>query len=205
MTFVDELASELRSKPQSHRWMVGIAGIPGSGKSTLASQLAERLPGIAAVVPLDGFHYSNHRLAALGLRAVKGSPPTFDFDAFFETLRSLRSGDRPIQVPLYDRATHEPVPGPIIDPSVRIIITEGNYLLLDQEPWISLSDVLDECWFVDTALDQARLWIINRHVAGGRDFKDAEEHYERNDLPNARLVLNHRRQAAKTIEWPSVL
>lgn len=204
MTFVDELASELRSKSQGHRWMVGIAGIPGSGKSTLATQLAERLPGIAAVMPLDGFHLSNDRLSVLGLRDVKGSPPTFDFDAYFETLRSLRSGDRPVQVPLYDRAAHEPVSGPIIGPSVRIIITEGNYLLLDQEPWAALGDVLDECWFIDTASDQARQWIVNRHVAGGRDPKNAEEHYERNDLPNARLVMNYRRNAAKTIEWPSV-
>jgi pantothenate kinase len=193
MSRLDELAVELMLKSRDGRWVQGIAGIPGSGKSTIAAALLDRLPGSAAVVPLDGFHYSKQALAERGRADFKGAPDTFDGGAYLALLRQLRDPQAPVRVPVYDRQLHEPVCGPTIDPSVRIIITEGNYLLLDQPPWSQLAAVLDGCWYVETPLDQARRWLIERHVAGGRRLDDAQRHYERNDLPNSHLVIARRR------------
>lgn len=201
----DQLAAQLRRQAGERRWIQGIAGIPGSGKSTLAAALLERLPGQAAVVAMDGFHRTNESLAAMGRRDFKGAPDTFDVAAYVKVLRQLRESDAPVQVPIYDRTLHEPVleSGPVIDPSIRIIITEGNYLLLDQPPWTALSELLDACWFIDTPLEQSRQWIIQRHIRGGRDASEAVVHYERTDLPNARLVIENRRVADEVITLPT--
>ncbi len=211
MSTIDDLARQLLESSRDRRWIQGIAGIPGSGKSTLAAALLERLPGAGAgvgpgaavVVPMDGFHLPNQTLIEMGRRDYKGAPDTFDAVAYIDLLRRLKNASEPVQIPIYDRNLHEPVPGSTIDPSVRIIITEGNYLLLDQPPWSELADVLDSCWYVDTPIEQARQWAVERHIAGGRDPDGARRHYERNDLPNARFVLNNRRAPDSVIrsDW----
>lgn len=109
--------------------------------------------------------------------------------------------------PVYDRALHEPalheVPRQRIFPQTQIILTEGNYLLLDADPWRHLADVLDECWWVDTPVDQARQWIVDRHIRGGKSPEQAAQHYAKVDWPNTQLILNHRRAADLTISMKS--
>lgn len=200
----DRLAAQLRDNARERRWIQGIAGIPGSGKSTLAAALLARLSSEAAIIAMDGFHLPNQTLVDMDRRDFKGAPDTFDVTAYLHVLQQLRRDGVAVNGPVYDRALHEPVPGPTIDPSVRFIITEGNYLLLDQPPWTALSDVLDACWFVDTPTEQARQWIIERHVSGGRDPDDAALHYERTDEPNARLVVECRRVADEVITLPII-
>ena len=200
MTVIETLVTQLLEQSRDRRWIQGIAGIPGSGKSTVAAALLERLPEAVVVVSMDGFHYPNQTLTQMGRRDYKGAPDTFDFDAYIAVLRQLRDGNAQVRVPIYDRKLHEPIPGPTIGPSVRIIITEGNYLLLDQPPWSELAEVLDGCWYVNTPLEQARRNIIERHIVGGRDPDDAEGHYARNDLPNAQLVIGHRRTPDRVID-----
>ena len=204
---IGELAHHVLSKSKiasaaGRRFILGIAGIPGSGKSTFASKLAvaaEGLaPGATRVMPMDGFHLSNQRLDELGLRLAKGSPATFDVAGYLDLLRRAKHvSDEKIQVPIYDRALHEPVlprdEAHAITPMTQLIITEGNYLLLDEDPWRGLADVLFECWGLNTPVEQARQWIIARHVRGGREIDDAMQHYGRTDLPNTKLILAKRR------------
>ncbi|MEX2215283.1 MAG: hypothetical protein WD768_14215 [Phycisphaeraceae bacterium] len=213
-----EVAGQAREAfAQGRRYILGIAGIPGSGKSTFAQQLAAAVertaPGITRVIPMDGFHLSNQRLDELGLRSLKGSPATFDVAAFIALLASVKEPPKPdgearravgvsspqvIPFPIYDRALHEPVlsrdSSHAITPSTQLIITEGNYLLLDELPWSQLTGVLDACWWLDTPLDQARQWILSRHIRGGREIDSAVQHYGRTDLPNAKLVLSKMRK-----------
>jgi pantothenate kinase len=204
----DELCAALPTPPR--RLVVGIAGVPGSGKSTLASVLAERVnersPRSAVVLPMDGFHLSNAQLSEMNLRDRKGSPPTFDAAAFVTTLQRASQGEC-FAFPVYDRALHEPVvrdePAQSLSSDTQLVITEGNYLLLDESPWSELATVLRQCWLLQVPLNVAMQRLVARHVAGGRSHEDALAHCRRNDEPNAALVLNQSRRADRVLVWPA--
>ncbi|MAE65913.1 MAG: nucleoside/nucleotide kinase family protein [Phycisphaeraceae bacterium] len=204
------LAEDLiRRAAAAPRTIVGIAGIPGAGKSTLGRDLLDAIetidPGVPVLVPMDGFHLTSERLERLGLRDRKGAPHTFDADGYVELLRKARDPRITLRFPVYDRQLHEPVfddaEAHVITPAARIVLTEGNYLLLDTEPWSRLADVLDASWLLDTPVDKARGWTIERHVRGGRDRADAEAHYERSDALNVRLVLDRMRLPDLRLKW----
>ena len=197
---VRQLAGDLLRCADRHaerRWVQGIAGIPGAGKSLFAEQLCEavnrRQRDAAALVPMDGYHLSNCELDRKGLRPFKGAPQTFDAGRYIQLLRRAGDAAGVVSFLVEDRPVHEPVrrdtPEQTIGPKARVVITEGNYLLVDQPPWSELARVLDACWLMQTPLATARAWTIARHVRGGRATDDAQRHYERVDLPNARLVL----------------
>jgi pantothenate kinase len=193
------------------RWVVGIAGIPGAGKSTLAGRLMEQLGTldatvpIAALIPMDGFHFSNEKLNQLKLRDHKGSPQTFDAEAYIDFLSQAAAPGFAGLFPVYDRTAHDPVwrdvPEQRIDATTRIIITEGNYLLLNQQPWSRLAGVLDESWWLETPAAVARRWLLARHVRGGRSAQEAEAHVRRSDDANAALVLSGSRAADLRLRW----
>lgn len=47
------------------RRLLGITGSPGAGKTTTAAALVQALgPGLAVLVPMDGFHLSNATLCS---------------------------------------------------------------------------------------------------------------------------------------------
>jgi pantothenate kinase len=117
-----------------------IAGAPGSGKSTLAEALVARLnareAGCAALLPMDGFHYDDLHLVPAGLRPRKGAPETFDVGGLRHTLLRLRARDEEaVAVPVFDRDIEIARAGARLIPrSVRIVVAEGNYLLLAARP-----------------------------------------------------------------------
>ena len=177
----------MRAASPSRR-ILGIAGPPGAGKSTLAHALREALDGIAVLVPMDGFHRSNEELVALGLRDRKGAPETFDGDGFVVLLRRLRSG-QPCSAPAFDRELDRVLPDAIPVPAAaRLVVVEGNYLLLDEGPWSAVRGLLDEAWYL--AGDTARVErLIARHVAHGRSPGTAREWVLRSDEANARRIV----------------
>jgi pantothenate kinase len=190
----------------SGRFLLGITGPPAAGKSTLAEALAAAVgaqhgAGFAVVAPLDGFHLSNQTLDRLGLRAVKGAPQTFDAAAFVGLLRRLREEPASTVLwPDFDRAAEATVPEAIpIDPEARLVITEGNYLLLDQPWWREVRQLLDEVWYVDAPRDVLRHRLIERQIAGGRPEAEAVRHVDESDLPNAELVARTEHLADKVI------
>jgi pantothenate kinase len=191
------LASELLAAldARTRRFLLGITGPPGAGKSTLAHALAagvleQRGAGIAAVAPLDGFHLSNETLDSLGLRSVKGAPQTFDAAAFVESLRRLRDESAAtVRWPDFDRRAEQTVANAIpIGSDAKLVIAEGNYLLLDQPPWREVRELLDQVWFLDVPHDVLRRRLIERQTAHGRSKEDAIRHVDDSDLRNAELV-----------------
>jgi len=195
------------------RYLLGIAGLPASGKSTLAEKLVQALnqqtPNIAKYVPLDGFHYPNDFLDEHELRHCKGAPRTFDVQSYLNMLELARLSQSEFAYPVYDRQQHEPTlldgSENTITPAVKIVITEGNYLLLDQYPWTLLTNLLDACFWLDTPKQTATRWLIARHIQGGRTEADAQKHFERSDASNMEMVLKLKRAADKHLSWPDEL
>lgn len=180
------------------RVLLGIAGAPGSGKSTLAQQLQAAHGPLVQVVPMDGFHLARIELQRLGLADRQGAEDTFDsagYVALLRRLRAQRSGEL-VYAPDFRRDCGEPIAGAIaIHPHTRVVVTEGNYLLLERGHWAQVRALLDEAWFVevDDVLRRARL--VERHVRFGRTPAQAAAWAEQVDEPNARLIEASRHRA----------
>ena len=180
------------------RRLLGIVGAPGSGKSTLAAALAHWLGEQACVVPMDGYHLANAELIRLGRLQRKGAPDTFDSAGFAALLRRLRQQQtgEVVYAPEFRREIEEPVAGAIaVDPRVRLVITEGNYLLLQQGHWAGVAPELDEVWYVELDEDLRRQRLQQRHMRFGRTAEAAQGWIESTDEPNARLIEATRQQA----------
>lgn len=177
------------------RAVLGIAGMPGAGKSTLVEHLlagigARRGPGWAAHVPMDGFHLADDQLRRLGLLARKGAPETFDpagYALLLERVRAETGAD--VYAPGFDRNLEQPLAAAlVVSPSVRLVITEGNYLLLDQPAWSRARRAMDRVWFVDSTPALRRHRLIARHVEFGKPPEAARAWVDGVDQPNADLV-----------------
>jgi len=182
------------------RTLLGITGAPGSGKSTLARDLAEQLraDGVTvALVPMDGFHLPQAELVRRGLRDVMGRIDTFDAEGYLALLRRLRDEtDRTVTAPDFDRTVEEPVADAIrVEPDVRLVLTEGNYLLDDEPPWPDVRATLDEVWFVETD-DASRVErLLARHVEFGKTEEEARRWMARVDEPNELRITARRGEA----------
>lgn len=183
------------------RVLLGVIGSPGVGKTVLAERLVRDLnaatPGIAAQVPMDGYHLANATLRRLRRADRKGAIDTFDGWGYVALLKRLRAETgNPVYAPGFDRNLEEPVAASIeVGPEVRIVISEGNYLLAEAEPWSRIPALLDECWFCD-APEAVRLQrLVHRHMRFGRSEADAREWAQRVDGANALLIESTRARA----------
>ncbi|MFC8427601.1 nucleoside/nucleotide kinase family protein [Streptomyces sp. NPDC057253] len=191
LTF-DDLVTRARSLARpDRRALLGIAGSPGSGKTTLAEQLVRALNGPGepwvAHVPMDGFHLADVELDRLGLRDRKGAPETFDAAGYAALLRRLREepDDSVVYAPGFERVLEQPLAGAIpVLPTARLIVTEGNYLLL----WPRVRSQLDEVWFCELDEEERLRRLIARHEQFGKTHEEAVAWVMRSDQPNARLV-----------------
>jgi pantothenate kinase len=192
---VRRLAELLRARPQSLRALVAIAGPPGSGKSTLADALAAELnrvkPGTAAVLPMDGYHYDDIVLSERHLLTRKGSPETFDVGGLRHMLTRLRANDEAeVAVPVFDRALEIARAGARVMPqSVRTVIVEGNYLLLNRPPWAALNGLFTATVMLKVPENELRRRLMGRWRSHGLDEAASVAKVENNDLPNGRIVV----------------
>lgn len=182
------------------RRIVGITGCPGAGKSTLAARTAARLGETAVVVPMDGFHLARSELARSGRADRRGAPDTFDVDGFVAVLTRIRSADRTVYAPTFDRHLDDAIAGAIaVEEHHRVVITEGNYLLYDRDGWERVAPLLDECWYVEVDDDLRRRELAARHVAHGRSADAALAWVRDVDDANAELVRRTRHRADRIV------
>jgi pantothenate kinase len=207
---IDLVLGEIRLRRQSNkRLLVAVSGPPATGKSTFSEMLLEALTQIdgqetaACVVPMDGFHLDNSQLDRLGLRARKGAPSTFDFDGFHSLLERIRATRRPVYYPVFDRARDLAVAGAgVVLPETEIVIVEGNYLMLDDDPWAALAPLFDLEIFLDTPATLLEKRLIQRWLDHGHDPEAARNRAQSNDIPNAERVLASIRRSPNAMVLP---
>jgi pantothenate kinase len=203
---VDMLVARAREfARRERRTILGIAGPPGGGKSTLAQTLVAAVGSAAVLVPMDGFHLAQAELVRLGRRDRMGAPDTFDALGYIALLRRLRDRtEEVVYAPEFRREIEEPIAGAIAVPrATPLVVTEGNYLLVPNEPWAGVRPHLDECWYAD--LDEAtRLrWLIRRHIDYGKTPEAAHEWVHRSDQANSAVVAATRNQADVVVRLPA--
>jgi pantothenate kinase len=194
----DELVERARSLAAGGtRRILGITGAPGAGKSTMAQAIAEALGGQAALVGMDAFHLANQVLAAHSSWDRKGAPDTFDPWGYANLLHRLKSNREPVvYAPVFDRSLEESVGSAVPVPrEVPLIITEGNYLLLEAEGWRESRELLDQVWYLDVDQDERQRRLVRRHEAFGKPHAEAEAWALGSDQRNADVVDATRERA----------
>lgn len=175
---------------RNRRTLLGIAGAPGTGKSTLAAALVRELGDASLLVPMDGFHLSNEVLVSHGLRDRKGAPDTFDVGGYLALLKRLRDqSEDVVYAPDFRRDLEEPIAASIpVHHDTPLIITEGNYLLLDEGGWVDVRGLLDETWYLTLPHSVRETRLISRHVEFGKSPEAATDWVRRSDALNADAV-----------------
>ncbi|RFA15129.1 nucleoside/nucleotide kinase family protein [Subtercola boreus] len=187
---VEELAVRARQMiVPGQRRILGITGSPGAGKSTVCARLVGALAGDAVLVGMDGFHLANAELERLGRADRKGAPDSFDSFGFAALLVRLRSATETVYAPYFDRGIEESIGSAVpVDPWVPLIITEGNYLLFQDDGWQSAGAALDEIWYLDVPDDVRAARLVLRHQAFGRSPADAERWVQTVDQKNGEKI-----------------
>lgn len=202
---LDDIAETVvRRAEGARRFLVGIAGPPGAGKSTLADALREALVArgeTAEVLPMDGFHMDNGILEARGLLPRKGAPETFDVRGFADILNAVRTADEEVLVPVFDRSREIAIASArAVAAETRFVLVEGNYLLLDEDPWARLAGKFDLTIFVGPSYAVLEERLRQRWIHYGLDEAGIEWKLHGNDLPNGRRIIENSRKADIHIE-----
>ena len=206
---LDELVERAARLASDGRVVLGIAGPPGAGKSTLGGLLAEALDPASqwvARVPMDGFHLGDAALGRLGRLHRKGAIDTFDAYGYLSMIRRMRIElDHDVFAPDFERVLEQPIAGSIsVGPSVRLVITEGNYLLAATEPWPQIRAELAEVWYADMDEDTRRDRLVTRHIQFGKLEDEARDWVDEVDDVNARQIRATRERADLLVDMAAV-
>jgi pantothenate kinase len=203
-TLHPEIIQRLDALATGPRKLLGVVGAPGAGKSTLASLMAQALGDKAQAVPMDGFHLAQTELVRQGTEARKGAPHTFDAAGYAALLRRLKNqpDGEVVYAPDFRREIEEPVAGAIaVFPETPLVISEGNYLLLENAAWCQLTGLFDEIWYLHVDRDLRLARLTERHMQFGRSRDQATAWITSNDEHNARVIEASADRAHRQVGW----
>jgi pantothenate kinase len=141
---------------------------------------------------MDGFHLANEVLIDMGILDRKGAHDTFDdggYARLIAALRAQRVDDPVVYAPRFRREIEESIGSSIpILPTVPLVVTEGNYLLLESDAWPAARSCLDEVWYLAPDNDVRHARLVRRHEAYGKSPEDAVIWALGSDERNAQLI-----------------
>ena len=192
---------------KERRILVMLAAPPGCGKTTMAGfleKLSREQKGLTPVqvIGMDGFHrrqeyLQSHYVERDGMRVpmvqIKGAPVTFDLQKLTDSVRKVASGGT-CGWPVYDRMLHNPVEDALTVDG-KIILLEGNYLLLDEEGWRELSSYSDYTISVTANASVLRSRLIARKKQTGVEKEAAVRFVDYSDMTNVYLCLRKTKKA----------
>jgi len=186
------------TRDRNERVIIGLIGKPGAGKSSLSKYLLKHLPKeTTALVPMDGYHLSNAQLKTLGRADRKGAPDTFDANGYVELLKRIKTNfNDEIYFPIFHRDIEESIAAEgVVHPHTTLVLTEGNYLLVESDGWAGVADSLTESWFVDVDNDKRMARLVARHIKYGKSPEEAHAWANGTDQRNAELIETTRMKA----------
>ena len=126
----------------------------------------------------------------MGQTDFKGAPHTFEGAEFVSFLHHLKAAKTAVSGPGYSRKIEDVVEDAFtVGPDVRVLVVEGNYLLLTEGPFAGVKPLLDYAIFIDVPRELVEARLLRRHAEEGLFSEERNRaHIARNDLPNYDLV-----------------
>lgn len=187
---------------KNRRILILLAAPPGCGKTTLSlflEYLSHQIKDITPIqaIGMDGFHHYQDYLDChfikrngkqIKMSEVKGCPETFDVDKLIAKIKETKI--KATYWPLYNRAKHNPEENQVFVDS-PIVLIEGNYLLLNEKPWLEIHHLFDDTLFIEANIDELQQRLIARKMLGGIPYHQASDFYIQSDGVNVLRVLNN--------------
>ena len=177
-----------------NRYFIALSGPPASGKSTISENLVKDLSAKgynSSILQMDGFHYDDLILKERKLLSKKGAPETFDVMGLINFVSRLHKEDE-VVIPIFDRSLElSRSSAVIISKNTKVIIVEGNYVLLNSYPWSELHKFFNTTVMINCEKKILEKRLIERWENFNLPKKEIDEKVYKNDLPNGVNVLKN--------------
>ena len=176
------------------RYFIALSGAPGSGKSTVSEKLVSDLNTVghkSSILQMDAFHYDDQILKEKNLLLKKGAPETFDVMGLLNFINRLEK-ESEVVIPVFDRSLElSRSSAVIISDDIKVVIVEGNYLLLKSHPWRELHKFFNATIMVNCDEKILEERLIKRWENFNISKEIINQKVYENDLPNGVYVLKN--------------